>query len=72
MEQVNIKSSGGGISTNTGMVVVHNHTIVNLNNDLLKIISEQHKVINHSSLCCLLWLYCMLSILWKNSKDFMA
>lgn len=46
MEQVNIKSSGGGISTNTGMVVVHNHTIVNLNNDLLKIISEQHKVIN--------------------------
>ena len=46
MEQVNIKSSGGGISTNTGMVVVHNHTIVNLNNDLLKIISEQNKVIN--------------------------
>jgi hypothetical protein len=46
MEQVNIKSSGGCISTNTGMVVVHNHTIVNLNNDLLKIISEQHKVIN--------------------------
>ena len=46
MKQVNIKSSGGGISTNTGMVVVHNHTIVNLNNDLLKIISEQHKVIN--------------------------
>lgn len=46
MEQVNIKSSGGGISTNTGMVVVHNHIIVNLNNDLLKIISEQHKVIN--------------------------
>ena len=46
MKQVNIKSSGGGISTNTGMVVVHNHTIVNLNNDLLKIISEQHRVIN--------------------------
>ena len=46
MKQVNIKSSGGGISTHTGMVVVHNHTIVNLNNDLLKIISEQHRVIN--------------------------